>query len=231
MDEGLLNIVIEAAKRVRGTQVIDVAREMLSQVPKKYHRELAAQGFASHIYQALSAQRRASITIEEREICQRAGCEEKPVEGGYCQKHYDEWLQQEREYAREEEANYHQYLKKVSGIFNEFQTVVERQTVEKLRAIVLQGADGSMRSLFDFTQADLERWETSADKRAIAWDRRREWFVNARDKLATHGVEAIADLPADALLELGEQAVKVWENDPVEEEAQSVDERPDLSKV
>jgi hypothetical protein len=85
-------------------------------------------------------------------------------------------------------------------------------------SIVLQGADGAMRTLHDFTVADAEKWAALADVRSAGWAARRKWFDDVRQALTLHGVATIGQLPGDIANALADAAETIWKRERLVEE-------------
>lgn len=209
MDAELLAIARKGLARIRKDHEtpIAVAHDLLAEVPRKHMKELAAMGLAEIIYQAMAQERRKPI---EAVVPPKAPIGENVAEKK-AREERDAQEQAKRDLAFQEE---------IEAILGDFRTHVEHQAVEKLRAIMLQAADGSMRSLLDFTYADLDKWDISAERRSLAWERRSIWFREAKETLQDHEVKAISDLPPLALLSLGKHAIQVWEGHDPEVEAE-----------
>ena len=85
-----------------------------------------------------------------------------------------------------------------------------------LKSIVLQGSDGEMRGLLDFTMADAEKWVSQSGVRAAGWEARQKWFQSVCDAFTLYQVATIGQLPGDVADGLAEGAEAIWKRDDVE---------------
>src|SRR5262249_39623478 len=82
--------------------------------------------------------------------------------------------------------------------------------VRDLKSILLLASDGTMKSLLDFSAADVDKWLQHTEANIDAWQKRHAWFARAKQALQAQEVEQICQLPMDQLHELAEEARRVW---------------------
>ncbi len=86
----------------------------------------------------------------------------------------------------------------------------KEQAKRILSGIILQAADNSMKSLFDFSKEDMAKWEANSANKEKAWADRKEWFAKANIELKANKAETIAELPEAIVCQLGSEASTVW---------------------
>lgn len=79
-----------------------------------------------------------------------------------------------------------------------------------LKSLRLEASDGTMRTFFDFTLADAEKWLAKSDTLAESWAERRSWFEDVCQALRTYTVETIGDLPDEIGEALAGRAEAIW---------------------
>ena len=84
---------------------------------------------------------------------------------------------------------------------------------EMLKSITLQAEDGSQRNLFDFTTADVDKWERMSDKRSKSWAARAEWFRDVRAALNEYDVQTIGGLPGEYADQFADRAEALWKSE------------------
>jgi hypothetical protein len=82
-------------------------------------------------------------------------------------------------------------------------------TTRMLRSISLY-TRGRMRTLFDFTLADLESWSRKSRSRSAAWEARAEWCRIAIHALAHSQAKTIGRLPQPLRSALATSARQTW---------------------
>lgn len=98
----------------------------------------------------------------------------------------------------------------IGEAMRDWETALYEEVLGKLRAIVYAGSDGVIKSLLEFTVDDLAASKGKAAVQEVAWRNRRRWFTSAQQALEAAGVVRVLDLPVQSIMELGEQAEKVW---------------------
>lgn len=94
--------------------------------------------------------------------------------------------------------------------------LVEAEVRAALTSISLVGDDGRMRSLYEFSLADVDYWRDRSSSLAVSWSGREGWFTDAAKALGDAGVDRVADLPADDAKQLADRAVAVWKRTAAE---------------
>jgi len=92
--------------------------------------------------------------------------------------------------------------------------VAYQQAARDLRSIMLVTADGSMKSLLDFTLADVRRWQQRSKANVLSWAARKAFFTRAEQLLTGAGVDTVCDLPPEQIQELAEHARGTWKKRP-----------------
>ena len=72
------------------------------------------------------------------------------------------------------------------------------------------GADGLLKPLLDFGEADARQLVSDSESQRSAWLRRKQWAGSLISTLGEHGAEALRSLPDDEARRLDDAAEKAW---------------------
>lgn len=84
-----------------------------------------------------------------------------------------------------------------------------------LKSIPLLGADGTMKSLLDFTAADARKWADTATVLARNWAEKQAWFTSVCDALGKYKAATIGQLPGEIADRLADEAEAIWKREVV----------------
>jgi len=79
-----------------------------------------------------------------------------------------------------------------------------------LSTLSMEGDDGRIKPLMEFTLADLEVLYTSCKQQETGWGKKRKWVEAARDLTKKHRVSRISALPKVQTSKLAVLAVEAW---------------------
>jgi hypothetical protein len=151
--------------------------------------------------------------------CRNRSCANSDASMANCVKRFVLWYPEDEQAARiancredndKSEREDHGFW---HGVLDTCKDIGYRQAVANLKSIMLIAADGTMKSLLDFSRDDVTKWKSESAVRAASWQSRNEWFTLASVTLGEARVNSIGELPPGKIRELAEHAERVWKKD------------------
>lgn len=169
--------------------------------PEYYKTHDGYKEHIDHSHHLVCFKKRKHLTFEEKAACTERGLREREERRSR--------KQEEDETRRDLEARAEIMQLEIKA-FETIAAAIDAAATQKLREILLQGADGQMRALFDFRLEDARHCANRAQAQKGAWAERVEFFEAAAAVLQATGAATIGEAPEAERQALGAQAIKVW---------------------
>ncbi len=115
---------------------------------------------------------------------------------------------QNQERAAQSEVMEREYHAKLNGIFERHAEEVVREAFEK---VSLVGADGVLRTLWDFRLEDVEAWESKATTMTDSWGVRADWFARMAETMRATEAKTVADVDPAISAPFSTEAIEIWQ--------------------